>query len=373
MRFPFKAFLLFLFTVSAFSQTLSDKARVSLITCGKGDQLYSLFGHTALRINDPVTGIDRVYNYGTFDFRTPNFVLRFVKGDMQYFASASSFNDFIYEYQYDKRSVFEQLLNFPQDKKQVLFDRLNKSLQGPEKFYTYKFLDNNCTTKVMELINDVLGSKVLKKVGNKEVSYRDLMYTGFEGHFFEQWGTSLFFGPKVDRKAENIFLPIELWESVNAAQYRNKPLLEKNISWLVFDDPVMPFSIWNNVFVYLIFLALLVFWRNKTLVLSYFTIVSLLGAFFCFQGLYSFHEELKWDYNALLVNPLLFGLVIAYLRKSDRQLFIWSWINLICLLLYLGCMITKIHLLIMLPMIVAHGIILLTWALQSRKRLKVDR
>ncbi|RYG39929.1 MAG: DUF4105 domain-containing protein, partial [Chitinophagaceae bacterium] len=354
-------------SIPVFSQTLSDQATVSVITCGKGNELYSLFGHTALRINDPVTGIDAVYNYGTFDFSTPNFGLRFVKGDMQYFASVSSFDQFVYDYEVDKRSVLEQKLRFPQEKKQVLFDKLNASLGGPEKFYTYKFIDNNCTTKVVDLLNEVLGQRVIYKVGNTDVSYRDLMYEGFDGHFFEQWGTGLFFGPKVDQKAEEIFLPIELWESINAASYRSQPLLYRNIPWLVFKDVPAPISLWNNVFVYLAFLALLVFWRNKTLVLSWFAIMSLLGTFFCLSGAYSFHQELKWDYNALLVNPLLFPFVVAMLRKSQRSIFIWGMINLICLAVYLGCMVTKIHLLITLPMIVTHAILLLIFSLKAKK------
>ena len=77
---------------------LSENAQISVLTCDTGNELYSLFGHTAIRINDPANGIDVVFNYGMFDFRTPNFYLKFIKGDLQYFVSTSSFEDFYADY-----------------------------------------------------------------------------------------------------------------------------------------------------------------------------------------------------------------------------------------------------------------------------------
>ena len=151
-------FLLILLPVAAFAQqTLSDNAKVSVLTCGKGNELYSLYGHTAVRISDPSSGLDMVYNYGTFDFSTPNFGLKFVKGDLQYFVSTSSFRDFLENYDYEQRSVLEQVLDLPQSKKQELFDRLNRVLSSSERYYTYKFIDRNCTTKVADLLNELLG------------------------------------------------------------------------------------------------------------------------------------------------------------------------------------------------------------------------
>ena len=105
-------FLLLLFSVNAFSQNpkLSENTQISIFTCGKGEELYSTFGHTALRVYDPVNELDVVYNYGCFDFRDKNFYLKFVKGDLQYYMNVTSYEDFIFEYQSDKREVIEQSL-----------------------------------------------------------------------------------------------------------------------------------------------------------------------------------------------------------------------------------------------------------------------
>jgi len=87
------SFYFFLAAFGSFSQTypLSPESKVSILTCGSGEQLHSIFGHTAIRIQEPSRNIDIVYNFGMFDFRTPNFYLKFVKGDMQYFVANSSF------------------------------------------------------------------------------------------------------------------------------------------------------------------------------------------------------------------------------------------------------------------------------------------
>src|SRR6266699_3421572 len=98
MRVKFLFFLLF--TVMAFGQSvpLSSNSKVSVLTCGSSPEIYALFGHTAIRIKDSVQNLDIVYNYGAFDFNTPNFARKFVKGDMQYFVTNSIFYDFLDQY-----------------------------------------------------------------------------------------------------------------------------------------------------------------------------------------------------------------------------------------------------------------------------------
>lgn len=359
--------LFWIFPLFCLGQTLSPSARVSVITCGKGDQIYSLFGHTALRVNDPDQGIDRVYNYGTFDFSTPNFALKFVKGDLQYFVSVSSFNDFLYHYSYDERSVFEQVLQLSDKQEQKIFDELEQTLASDERFYTYKFIDRNCTTKVVDLLNDVLGKRTIGKVGNTEMTYREIIYPEFDGYFFEQWGTGLFFGPKVDESATQIFLPIELYQSINQAKINGKPLLAENKSWLVFETPAPPFKWYNNAFLYAGVLLLLVFWKNDAFRTVYFTLFGLLGIFFCVAGFYSFHEELQLNYNVLLVNPFLLLTAFFKMRKRYKTAMWTGLFCLFCLAMYTVYVLPKIHFLSVLPMILAHAVVLARWTIHARR------
>ncbi|MFV8368148.1 DUF4105 domain-containing protein [Flavobacterium sp. LB2R40] len=366
-------FLFFFLTVNySFGQNiqLSQKAQVSVITCGTGNESYSLFGHTAIRVRDTVNAIDVVYNYGAFDFNTPNFVMKFIKGDLQYFAVVHSYPDFINQYQYEKRSVYEQELNIPVTLKQKLYHNLNTSLASGESHYTYKFIDKNCTSMVVDIINKTLDSVTIVKKTDTKISYRTILYPYFEGHFYEKLGTSIIFGKKVDQLGTKIFLPLELQKSLKKISFQNSPLVQKNKTIIEFKNEVA-FSWWNNPYSYLILLSLIVFINKKSVDLFYLTLLAILGLFFSFVGLYSSHLELGYNYNILLFNPTLLGLHYFYWIRNKKGIYNLALLNLISLLLYFFFIINKAHLVMVLPLIASSAIILLRMAIQNKKRIPI--
>ena len=284
---------------------LSEDSKVSLITCGSGTEIYSLFGHTAIRIKDDKQHIDQVYNYGTFDFSTPNFYLKFVKGDLQYMASSDAYIDFMNEYLYEHRNVYEQVLNFSQKQRQQLFDELNRSLVSAERYYTYKFIDKNCTTMVLNILNKTLGKEVLQKTKDRDKTYREILFPYFHDHFYENLGISIIFGKKVDLKGYRIFLPSELYKSTKAAIYNGHSLCISNNTLLKFASPKASLSWWNNVYTLSMILVLIVIANQNQVYMIYFLLCGLLGLFFCFAGFYSLHKELAYNYNALLFNFII--------------------------------------------------------------------
>lgn len=364
-------FIVFLLSAAAFGQSvpLSDKATVSVLTCGIGPEMYSLFGHTAIRIKDPENNLDMVYNYGAFDFNTPNFVLKFTKGDMKYFVTSDTFNDFIYQYDFEKRSVSEQVLDIPQEKKQQLFETLNTVLFSEQRFYTYKFIDRNCTNMAVDVINKVLGGKIIYKQKNTDVTYRETLFPYFNGHFYEQLGTSILFGRKVDRKATLLFLPIELQESIAVARYNNHPLAEKSRTLMKFGKEESG-SWWNNMYTLMLLLILVVVANRKAITLSYLSFIAVLGLFFSIAGWYSLHEELSANYNVLLFNPILLVLVFAALRKKQKLVYGTSIFCLLSILVYLIVMLNKVHLWIVMPIIMANAILIGRLMLKSRNEMK---
>jgi len=367
-KFKFFAVCLLMSAVGiAQSVPLSENAKVSVLTCGTSPEIYALFGHTAIRISDSERGIDVVYNYGAFDFSTPNFALRFVKGDMQYFVTAGSFQDFIAQYDYEKRSVSEQVLDIPQEKKQQLFEELNSVLFSDAKYYTYKFIDRNCTNMAMAVLNKILGKDLLYKRKNLETTYRDIIYPYFDGHFVEQWGTSVMFGTKVDQKATTLFLPTELEQTLALTSYNGKPLVSATKKLMTFPEQKPPFSIFNNIYLYLMLLAAVVLINRKGLTIFYLMIVGLLGLFFSFDSFYSLHEELAYNYNVLLFNPLLLLLAIFYLRNNYKAVKFTSVFILFSIAAYLIVVAGKAHFLIVLPMILANSVIALRLFAKSRK------
>jgi hypothetical protein len=147
---PVVLFILNAFWINA--QEASTGLRISLLTCSPGQELYSVFGHSALRIVDSAAGTDIVYNYGTFDFNDPDFYTKFVRGRLRYFLSQSSFADFMYEYAYFKRPVKEQVLSISSEEKHSIQQALFENISGENRFYRYDFLFDNCTTRLRDLI-----------------------------------------------------------------------------------------------------------------------------------------------------------------------------------------------------------------------------
>ncbi|KFF05189.1 lipoprotein N-acyltransferase Lnb domain-containing protein [Flavobacterium reichenbachii] len=364
--------LLFLISFIGFGQSLplSKEAKISILTCGLGNESYSFFGHTAIRVDDPGNNIDIVYNYGNFDFRTPNFVAKFAKGDLQYFVGAASFPDFINEYTDDKRSIFEQELLLSQDLKQKLFDKLNTALYSEDRYYTYKFIDKNCTSMVVDVINSTLGGDVVVKKENKDLTYRSILFPYFDGHFYEKLGTSIIFGTKVDQLGTTIFLPFELKNSLEKTTFDNHLLTGKTKTLLNFEK-VTPFSWWNNIFTYIFILLAIILINNKKLNEFYLLILTLMGIFFVFVGFYSLHHELAMNYNVLLFSPLLLFLIIFSILKNKRAVYRLALLHLTFLVVYFILMINKAHFFITLPLIITSGIILVRIAIQNKKRIPI--
>lgn len=352
-----------------FAQTpiLSENARVSVLTCGTGNESYSLFGHTAIRISDPSQSIDLVYNYGAFDFNTPNFVAKFTKGDLQYFAVTHPYTDFINQYNYEKRSVYEQELNIPNSLKQKLFENLNISLASGDSYYTYKFIDKNCTSMVVDIINNTLDTTVIVKNTDTDITYRSILYPYFDGHFYEKLGTSVIFGKKVDKLGTQIFLPFELNKSLKTLRFNNQLLSKENITLLEFNE-APPTSWWNNGYTYLILLGFIILMNSKIINQVYLLLMGILGIFFLFVGFYSNHHELAYNYNVLLFNPALLLLIYFWHKENKKWTFNFTIFNLLSLVVYLFIMINKVHLLIVSPLIISSAIILVKLALKNKKK-----
>lgn len=354
-----KAIILCLLLISTvtFSQNpkLTEDTQVSIFTCGRGEQLYSTFGHTALRIKDDANELDIVFNYGAFDFRTENFYLKFVKGDLQYFMNVTSFEDFILEYQIDEREVIEQTLNLSLSQKQALLDVLSASLNTSEKFYTYKFIDRNCTTMVADKVNGLLGQAQIQKVDDKTISYRSVLYPYFENYFWYKLGINIIFGAKTDADAEKLFLPVELMNSLDKAVVDGKPLVTNKKTILKGTDIKPVFSFLNSIYTIVAFFVVLLLINKRWLFLTYLFLTGLLGIFLCGVGLYSQHQEVLWNYNALLFSPLF--LMLPFLKEVKLKRI--GNLSIAILMVYTILMVNKPHLPVMLPFILATFYMLL--------------
>jgi hypothetical protein len=158
----FALFLLTWFSPNKLKAQDRSKAalQISILTCAPGEDVYTAWGHTAIRIVDSVNQTDIVYNFGTFDFNTPNFLAEFVKGNLQYFLSPEYFQNFLLQYQYEGRSIKEQVLSLTNAEKIKWQNALQKNLEGSNRYYLYNFITDNCTTRVKDGLYHFTSNKV---------------------------------------------------------------------------------------------------------------------------------------------------------------------------------------------------------------------
>jgi len=228
----YKLFVLFLlgFLLSFSQIKLSDKAEVSIITVEPGKDLNDTWGHSAIRIHDKKLGFDFVYNYGTYDFNTPNFYTKFMRGKLLFDLGTNQFHHFLRYYSSVNRGVTEQVLNLTQEEKQAYFDYLQNNAKPENKKYLYDFFFDNCATKLRFVNTQVLQDKVLynDELFSNNLTFRDLIYQKLENHPWGKFGIDLALGAVIDIGAtpkEFTFLPSYIFENFKAAQvYRNDGL-----------------------------------------------------------------------------------------------------------------------------------------------------
>ena len=211
---------------------LSARAEISILTCGPGNDLYTRFGHSAFRVQDPNMGIDLVYNYGTFDFNAPNFYVNFAKGKLLYRLSRERFEEFLYTYQYENRWVKEQILDLDTREKNELFRFLENNYKPENRSYQYDFLHDNCSTKMAYVLQQVFGNQLDFDEDHmpEPKSFRQLIRENLKVNSWSSLGIDIALGAVIDRKAsvfEHMFLPEYVLRQMDHTRIDNKPIVKR--------------------------------------------------------------------------------------------------------------------------------------------------
>ncbi|MFT6335110.1 MAG: hypothetical protein ACJATI_001864 [Halioglobus sp.] len=192
---------------------------ISILTCRSGDELYSTFGHTAIRINNAQLDLDLVYNYGLFSFETPNFYVKFMRGQLPYLLDNTKMQYFLREYQADKRSIFEQVLILDNKRKKEIVGFLQDNIKPENRAYAYDFFYDNCATRVVD-VYDIYGQpgkeiNYLKEV--EEKTFRDLLKENLKNLPWSEFGIDIVIGARADQltnRRHQMFLPEYLMDNL---------------------------------------------------------------------------------------------------------------------------------------------------------------
>lgn len=327
---PFKKFLfccLLGLGSLGFSQEikLSPAATISVITCGSGEELYSSFGHSALRIADPVLGIDVVYNYGTFNFNAPNFYLKFTQGKLLYSLSRQQFDNFLYEYELENRWVKEQVLALSEVQKNALFLFLENNYRPENRDYKYDFFFDNCSTKMGTVLEQTFGNALQYDYTNlkHQYTFRELIHQNLKTNSWSAFGIDLALGSVIDRKAtphEHLFLPNYVMRQLNHTTLGNLPIVAQERTVLKEGpEPKSNFILsplfWLSVVLVLVALVTYFDYKNKTrnrwLDFSLFFATGAAGLVIAFLWFFTEHSTTVINFNILWAFPL--NLVVAFL------------------------------------------------------------
>jgi len=336
----------FLCTILNGQDTLSEDAQISILTCDPGSELYSTFGHTGIRVVDPNQDLDIVFNYGIFDFDTPGFYTKFLRGKLDYKIGAYSFNGFLREYQTQERHVSEQVLNLNATQNQEIFSYLKTNLLPENRYYKYDFFFDNCSTRARDIFIEALEVDVSKI--QTEKTYRDLLDEFLPGLVWSDFGIDLVIGAVADDKASfchQTFLPDYLMYTIDELKIGNESLVAQQRTILDFRDARLERFTpgWFTplkLFITLLILELLLFflfrlkmnsWVNLYDKLWYF-ILGISGLLLLFMWFGTDHLATKRNWNLLWLNPLFLAMLFSKFRNTS--LIILLGIFTLCCLLF---------------------------------------
>jgi hypothetical protein len=319
---------------NSFSQSDSCNIKVSLLTCSPGTELYSIFGHTAIRVKDDAN-LDIIYNYGTFDFEDPDFYKKFVQGKLHYFVSAEMFDRFVLEYQYEKRGIIEQQLNMSCEERQKLFNALRENAKEENKYYEYQYLFDNCSTRPRDIIAKGFNGAVNFKniLPSPPPTYRDMIHEYLDkgNQHWSKFGIDLLLASRIDRKVSNLeamFLPDYLERGYDSATVNGRTTVSEKKVILKSIPPSMQHESWFTPLLFtsvlLVIGVMLTFirtgWSQKirdVFDIGYFLILGLMGCFMLFMWFGTDHELCRDNYNLIWALPTHAVMSFFVLKKNS--------------------------------------------------------
>ncbi|MEP7142391.1 MAG: DUF4105 domain-containing protein, partial [Ferruginibacter sp.] len=325
------------FHIFTFAQD-SSHIRISLLTCTPGEQLYSTFGHTAIRVTDSSSVTDYVFNYGTFNFEDPGFYTKFIRGKLLYYLSVENFNSdkknmgFKDEYQADNRGITEQVLNMDASEKIALMEALRENAREENRYYKYDYFLDNCTTRTRDILvkykKDHPGFKHVMPEGTR---FRQAIHQYLDKNkkYWSKLGIDILLGAPTDAvmtTAQSQFLPDNLMKSFDSSNQNQQLVLStanlypvnQEKAGVSFLTPMAIFSLLLTVIV------LLSFSNNKRAQIFiqgfdgiFFFLTGALGILLIFMWIGTDHSMTKNNYNLLWAWPT--NTIAAFFVNSKKK------------------------------------------------------
>ena len=329
-----------------------DSVEVSLLTCQPHDEVYSLYGHTALRWHDlHAGGSDIAFNWGVFNFKAPHFTTRFVFGLTDYELGAYPYRLFVKEYQHFGSMVTEQVLNLTADEKLTLRNKLMVNLQEENVVYRYNFFYNNCTTKARDMVEQSISGKLeYADIEDYAPTYRDMVHEMTRKNPWSRWGNDLLLGIKADQKTDRRqqeFLPNNLLRDFDRAQiYENgayRSLVKERhiavpagVQVIQQGFPLSPMQ----CFIILLIIGIIIFlteWKKRTAFIVWEVLLmvasGVIGIVLTLM-VFSHHPTVSLNLQILFFNPIHWLFLWPVIKRKQTRY--WLIIAILCVLFLIG-------------------------------------
>ena len=321
------ALALIFFSINIYANELEDKNRykMSILSIGEGPSLVDAFGHTAIRVKDEELKNDVVFNFGVYDFNSPNFYSNFVKGRPEYKLGVQNYYNLTQNYVRQKRYIVEHQLNLDQNSIKIIIDLLVEKLNDP--YYIYDYFRDNCTTRAADIVIDKTNNKFKDEKLESEdiVSYRELIHGKINENSWAALGIDLCLGAIIDKKIktrETFFLPENL---MNYLDLYEGDIIKRNIiyrpeSAISYRENI-PSPLLINLILSLIIVAITIFnfkrnkW-NKSLDTLIFLISGSIGVLIIYLWFFSNHFAGAQNFNFLWAFPFNFALIFAIYKSK---------------------------------------------------------
>jgi len=346
--------LVFFINAKSFAQRDSCNLRVSLLTVTPGEELYTTWGHSALRVTDTVTNQDIVYNYGTFYFGDPNFYTKFIRGKLMYYLDSDNYDSFVDENRGENRGITEQVLNLNCAEKRNIIMLLEANMMGQNRFYKYDFLFDNCTTRLRDLIEKASDSTVrFGEVLKSKATFRTMIheYLDYNDKQWSKLGIDILLGSKTDAfptPYQVMFLPDYLMKTLDSSAIGTSKLVSESHSLIrqkyvpkTKDNLTHPFFLFVCLFVIIAFLS---FSKNKTtqkILASFdgflFFLTGLLGIIILFMWFGTDHIMCRNNLNILWAWPTnVIGAFYIHSKKSwaKKYFLLYAFFNILLIIFW---------------------------------------
>ena len=328
--------------------------QISLLTSSPYEgEVFTVYGHAALRVKDDTHKLDYVFNYGIFSFSQPHFIYRFAKGETDYMLGACRYSDYMIEYQMRGSSVTEQKLNLSPEESQRLWLALSVNYEPQNRTYRYNFFFDNCATRPVRLIEENVPGKIVYRWQPEEKTFRDMINYCTRNHPWLTFGCDLALGSPTDRVAtahEMMFLPEYMKEAIASAvivdaEGNERPLVQQSIVVPADEEEDLPMEWLTPLFCAIIIciasMALTFYEYRKRYAgrwhdILLFTLAGIGGLVLFFLSFISEHPCTCSNWNMLWLHPLQLSILPLSLVKNGRKaVFYYHFINFAAIMIML--------------------------------------